>query len=65
MLIANVENTIAMKEGRIKMKDKEKFEGFKQKMIDDNEVKYGDESVNQSNQKIKGMTEEQFIEFES
>ena len=52
------------------MSDKEKFEGFKQKMIDDNEKKYGkeirekygDEVVNRSNNKVKGMTEEQYQE---
>ena len=43
VLIANVEKTIALTEGRITMTDKEKFEGFKQKMIDDNEKKYGKE----------------------
>ncbi|MDF2840549.1 MAG: transcriptional regulator, MerR family protein, partial [Clostridia bacterium] len=43
LLIANVDKTIALTEGRIKMTDKEKFEGFKQKMIDDNEKKYGAE----------------------
>jgi hypothetical protein len=54
------------------MTDKEKFEGFKQKMIDDNEkkygkeirAKYGDEQVNKSNEKIKGMTKEQYAEAE-
>jgi len=72
LLIANVDKTIAMKEGRIKMSDKEKFEGFKQKLIDENErkygkevrEKYGDEVVEQSNKKFKGMTQEQYAEFE-
>jgi len=67
-LIANVEKTIALTEGRINMTDKEKFEGFKQKMIDDNEKqygkeireKYGNDTVEKSNKKLKGMTEEQF-----
>jgi DNA-binding transcriptional MerR regulator len=68
LLIANVEKTIALTEGRIKMKDKEKFEGFKQKMVDDNEKKYGEEArrkygndaVEKSNAKVKNMTEEQY-----
>jgi len=72
LLIANVDKTIALTEGRIKMTDKEKFEGFKQKMIDDNEkkygaeirAKYGDETVNRSNKKLKGMTQEQYQELE-
>lgn len=71
-LIANVDKTIAAAEGSITMTDKEKFEGFKQKLIDDNEKKYGkeirekygDEQVDKSNQKVKGMTEEQYTEVE-
>ncbi|MBD1381771.1 MerR family transcriptional regulator [Metabacillus arenae] len=71
-LIANVDKTIALTEGRMTMTDKEKFEGFKQKMIEDNEKKYGkeirekygDEQVDKSNQKLKNMTEEQFAEVE-
>jgi DNA-binding transcriptional MerR regulator len=72
ILIANVEKTIAASEGRIKMSDKEKFEGFKQKMIDDNEKKYGkearekygNEQVDKSNAKLKGMTKEQYEQIE-
>lgn len=70
LLIANVEQTIALSEGRITMTDKEKFEGFKQNMIDENEKKYGkeirekygDDTVNQSNEKLKNMTQEQHDE---
>lgn len=73
MLLANIDRTIEASEGRINMTDKQKFEGFKKKMIDDNEKmygkevreKYGDEMVNQSNNKIKDMTEEQYAEFEN
>lgn len=68
LLIANVDKTIALTEGRMEMSDKEKFEGFKEKLIEDNEKKYGeeirskygDDAVNASNKKIKGMTEEQY-----
>jgi hypothetical protein len=50
------------------MIDKEKFEGFKQKLVDKNEAmygkeireRYGDESVNNSYQKLKGMSQEQY-----
>jgi len=67
-LIANVEKSIANSEGRIQMSDQEKFEGFKQKMIEDNEKKYGkeirkkygDEAINQSNAKLKNMTEKEY-----
>lgn len=70
ILIANVEKTIALTEGRITMTDQEKFEGFKQKLIDDNERKYGkeirgkygDDVVNESNKKLKNMTAQQHEE---
>lgn len=70
VLISNVEKTIAQSEGRIMMMDQEKFAGFKQKLVDDNEAKYGKEirekygaeTVNKSNQKVKGMSQEQFAE---
>ena len=60
LLIANVDKTIALSEGRITMTDKEKFEGFKEKRIDDNEKKYGkeirekygNEQVDKSNNKF-------------
>ncbi len=72
LLIANVDKTLAAMEGRIIMSDKEKFEGFKQKMIDENEklygkeirAKYGDEQVDKSNKKVRNMTEEQYAEVE-
>jgi DNA-binding transcriptional MerR regulator len=68
LLIANVEKTIALTEGRTTMSDQEKFEGFKQKLIDENEKKYGEEvrqkygneTIDQSNEKLKNMTEEQY-----
>ncbi|MFT9493818.1 MerR family transcriptional regulator [Anaerosolibacter sp.] len=71
LLIANVDKTIGRIEGRISMTDKEKFEGFKQKMIDDNETKYGkeirekygDDVVNKSNEKVKNMTQEEHEEI--
>ncbi|SHK38058.1 MerR family transcriptional regulator [Desulforamulus aeronauticus] len=71
LLIANVEKTIALTEGRITMSDLEKFEGFKQKLIDDNEekygqeirAKYGDEAIDRSNAKLKGMSQEQYAEI--
>lgn len=70
MLIANVDKTIALTEGRIKMSDKEKFQGFKQKMINENEKKYGEEirekygndAVEKSNAKLMNMTQEEYDE---
>ncbi len=71
-LIANVEKTIAESEGRIVMTDQEKFEGFKQRLIDENEEKYGKEvrekygaeQVDRSNKAFQNMTKEQYDAFE-
>ena len=68
LLINNVNKTIASKERSISMSDKEKFEGFKNTLIDDNESKYGteirekygDAIVDKSYNKIKKMTEEEY-----
>ncbi|MFF2448507.1 MerR family transcriptional regulator [Neobacillus sp. NPDC058068] len=70
LLIANVDKTIALTEGRMEMSNKEKFEGFKKKMIDDNEKKYGkeirqkygNETVDKSNAKLQSMTQSQHNE---
>jgi DNA-binding transcriptional MerR regulator len=72
VLIENVEKTIFNKEGRIKMNDKEKFEGFKKKLVEDNEKqfgkeireKYGEETVKNSNEQFIKMTEEQYNELQ-
>ena len=69
-LIANVDKTIDLTGGKIKMSDKEKFEGFKKNMIDNNEKKYGKEirekygkdAIEKSNAKVMNMTEEQHEE---
>ncbi|MFF2529088.1 MerR family transcriptional regulator [Brevibacillus sp. NPDC058079] len=71
-LIANVDLTLAQREGTSTMTDKQKFEGFKQKMIDENEdkygaeirAKYGNEQIEKSNQKVKGMSEDQYAALE-
>ena len=55
------------------MTDAEKFEGFKRQYIDDNErqygaearERYGNEAVDQSNAKLKGMTPAQFARMEA
>jgi hypothetical protein len=67
-LIANVEKTIAALKGEITMSNKEKFEGFKKKMLEENEKKYGkeirekfgDAVVEASNAKMMGLTVEQY-----
>jgi len=71
LLLVNVNKTIVSKEGGSEMADKEKFEGFKKKLIDDNEQKYGKEirekygedTINESNQKMANMTQEQYEEM--
>lgn len=71
-LIGNVTRTISAMKGETDMKDKEKFEGFKKKMIDNNErtygkeirQKYGDAAVDASNARIKGMSQEKIARAE-
>lgn len=68
LLITNVEKTIAASKGEIKMSDKEKFEGFKQKMIEENEQRYGkeirerfgDAVIDASNAKVMRLTSGQY-----
>lgn len=69
-MLLNVEKTIQSLEGEYEMKDHERFEGLKDKMIQENEKCYGDENrekygnnvVDESNKKLLGMTEEVFEE---
>ena len=71
-LIQNVENTISSVEGERTMKDIEKFEGFKKELVSENEKKYGkeirekygDETIDESNQKLMGLTEEKYKEVQ-
>ncbi|MCL2163821.1 MAG: MerR family transcriptional regulator [Oscillospiraceae bacterium] len=72
VLIRNVKKTIASMKGEIIMADKEKFEGFKQSLIDENErkfgaevrAKYGSKIVDESNARLKGMSQEQYDKSE-
>lgn len=71
-LINNVDKTLKAKEGRIEMTDKDRFEGFKKDMLNENEgkygkeirEKYGEDKVKASNDKFMSMTKEQYEEFE-
>ncbi|WP_047982301.1 MerR family transcriptional regulator [Ornithinibacillus contaminans] len=64
-IMATVEKTIASVEGGKPMQDNEKFAGFKEKLIDENEQKYGkeirekygDETVEASNKKLRGLSQ--------
>lgn len=70
LLIQNISKTIGTLKGENVMSDTEKFEGFKQKMINDNEneygkeirEKYGDEIIDASYAKVKGMSQKQWEE---
>ena len=72
-LIDTVAFTLKAKKEGIDMTDADKFEGFKQKLIDDNEwqygeevrERYGDEAMDQSNAKLMGMTPAQYTRMEA
>ena len=67
-LLATLDKTIQTEEGKTSMTDQEKFEGFKQRLVRENErqygeevrQKYGDEAADASNRKLMGLTEEQY-----
>ncbi|UTE71714.1 MerR family transcriptional regulator [Rossellomorea marisflavi] len=70
MLIRNVDQTLEDKQGGDTMSDREKFEGFKKKLVDANEKeygeeireKYGDEAIDASNQQLLSMDKETYEE---
>ena len=67
-MIENLQKTIESKRGGFEMSDKEKFEGFKKQLIDENEAKfgkeirekYGKETVEQSNARMMGLSQTEF-----
>jgi DNA-binding transcriptional MerR regulator len=71
-LIKNVESSIKAMKGEAVMNDNEKFEGFKQKLIDDNEqqygeevrAKYGDATIDLANANLKQMSKERYAKSE-
>jgi len=71
-LIHNVKKSMSAMKGETTMSDKEKFEGFKQSLIEENQKKYGaeirgkygDAVIDASNNKLKGLTQEQYDEGE-
>jgi DNA-binding transcriptional MerR regulator len=71
-LILNVTKSIIAMKGEVTMSNQEKFDGFKQSLIDENEQKYGDEVrakygdavVDESNANLKRLTQEQYDESE-
>jgi len=71
-LLHNVERSIDTLEGRTLMTDQEKFEGFKQDLLDTNELNYGqeiretygDEVVNESYKKMKKLSKQEYEQLE-
>ncbi len=71
-LVNTLDLTITSRKENVNMKDSDKFEGFKDKLISDNEEKYGDEvrdkygdtNFDYSNKKIKKMTKEDHKKLE-
>jgi DNA-binding transcriptional MerR regulator len=72
-MINNVTRSLATMKGEVTMTDTEKFEGFKQSLINENERKYGteirerygDTAMEESNTHLNGMTREQYDESEN
>lgn len=67
-LIASVQKTLACMEGSEQMEDRERFEAFKQGLVDENERRFGeevrerwgDDAADASNAKLMGMSVEQY-----
>jgi len=72
-LISTVSKTLEAHKGGYTMTDEEKFEGFKKKLMEENEEKYGaearslygDDVVDESNAKLMGMTPAQFARMQT
>ena len=70
-MILNLKTTIKSEKEGIKMTDKEKFEGLREKALQENELKYGkelrekfgDEVIDKSNQKIRKMSKNNYEEI--
>lgn len=67
-LLATLDKTIEQEEGKRQMTDQEKFEGFKQKLVADNETRYGrevrerygDDAADRSNAHFMQLTAQQY-----
>ena len=72
-LIQNIKLTLLAMEGEYKMADKDRFEALKEEIIKENEAKYGeeirekygDETIDASNAKIMGMSEDKYDRFKA
>lgn len=67
-LLETIDKTLANKRGDIQMSDKEKFEGFKEELLEKNNTqygteireKYGAETIKKANQKFAGLSQEDY-----
>lgn len=72
-LILTVEKTIQHETGGIQMTDKEKFEGFKARIIRENEekygkelrAKYGDQEIDRANACVRSLTQAEYAAWEA
>lgn len=72
-LIHTLEKTIAHERGEYLMTNEEKFNAFKEKMIQENEdqygveirQKYGEQTIEASNAKLRGMTEKEYADMKT
>ena len=72
-MIKNVKCTIASMKGEWEMSEKERFDGFKQRIVKENEAvygkevreKYGDAEMDAANRKMLQMTEGDYERFEN
>ena len=68
VLIENLTKTLEQEDGQRVMSDKEKFAGFMKQKVEENEAKYGgeirakygDKTIDESNAKLKGMSQGQY-----
>ncbi|MDO5425991.1 MAG: MerR family transcriptional regulator [Eubacteriales bacterium] len=68
MLIENVSKTLSAMKGEVQMNDEEKFRGFQKERIAENEKaygaeireKYGAQAIDAANERMTGMTKEQW-----
>ncbi|MGP6139177.1 MerR family transcriptional regulator [Jeotgalibaca sp. A127] len=71
-LLKTIDKTIQHIKGESGMTDKEKFEGFKQKQLDENEQKYGNEirekygkdTIEKANKKFGNLSEDQYNQLQ-
>ena len=72
-MIKNVKCTILSMKGEREMSEKERFDGFKQRIVKENEAvygkevreKYGDAEMDAANRKLMNMTEADYERFEN